>query len=106
MVECEYQSRFHLMCKVFGFNRYMVECEFGYEYFIYADTDVLIDTWWNVNMLPLCVSSKVSVVLIDTWWNVNKDAGKLRAALIDVLIDTWWNVNVTVISVILPFLGF
>mgnify|MGYP007056379245 CR=1 FL=1 len=33
-----------------GFNRYMVECEFyNYDSNI-RRTNVLIDTWWNVNV--------------------------------------------------------
>ena len=33
---------------------------------------VLIDTWWNVNLLAVLVVVPVVGVLIDTWWNVNK----------------------------------
>ena len=76
-----------------SFNRYMVECEcaqtMGTDYY----PAVLIDTWWNVNVLNLtdvtnadksfnrymveCESYKddflynTYIVLIDTWWNVN-----------------------------------
>ena len=32
------------------FNRYMVECEFAHGLLSAGATDVLIDTWWNVNM--------------------------------------------------------
>ena len=32
-----------------GFNRYMVECEYGLLSKGATDDDVLIDTWWNVN---------------------------------------------------------
>ena len=32
---------------------------------------VLIDTWWNVNMLYANDTSAENSVLIDTWWNVN-----------------------------------
>ena len=71
----------------------MVECEFaqtmGTDYY----PAVLLDTWWNVNVLNLtdvtnadksfnrymveCESYKddflynTYIVLIDTWWNVN-----------------------------------
>ena len=36
--------------------------------------EVLIDTWWNVNIphhVHFLYSNKV---LIDTWWNVNENA--------------------------------
>ena len=34
----------------YGFNRYMVECEFNEELLGIGEYDeVLIDTWWNVN---------------------------------------------------------
>ena len=49
MVECEYLLSFHLMCMAVGFNRYMVECEYGLLSAGATDDDVLIDTWWNVN---------------------------------------------------------
>ena len=32
---------------------------------------VLIDTWWNVNLIISVVEWVLSLVLIDTWWNVN-----------------------------------
>ena len=32
---------------------------------------VLIDTWWNVNVLRDLACLTISNVLIDTWWNVN-----------------------------------
>ncbi len=82
-----------ILCENHSFNRYMVECEFaqtmGTDYY----PAVLIDTWWNVNVLNLtdvtnadksfnrymveCESYKddflynTYIVLIDTWWNVN-----------------------------------
>ena len=34
-----------------GFNRYMVECEFVYIKLDCIDICVLIDTWWNVNLI-------------------------------------------------------
>ena len=36
------------------------------------DIQVLIDTWWNVNMLMVTRTKAVLPVLIDTWWNVNE----------------------------------
>ena len=32
---------------------------------------VLIDTWWNVNLIVNWHEIPVEYVLIDTWWNVN-----------------------------------
>ena len=32
-----------------SFNRYMVECEYGFLPWNQVVPDVLIDTWWNVN---------------------------------------------------------
>ena len=32
---------------------------------------VLIDTWWNVNVIKHSSTECVYFVLIDTWWNVN-----------------------------------
>ena len=31
----------------------MVECEFFYKFVYFCDCNVLIDTWWNVNLLNL-----------------------------------------------------
>ena len=36
------------------------------------DVDVLIDTWWNVNVEGLAEAANETAVLIDTWWNVNQ----------------------------------
>ena len=51
MVECEYGK-----IKIWNrgktcFNRYMVECEFGFNNGSIATFTVLIDTWWNVNFV-------------------------------------------------------
>ena len=81
----------------------------------YGDNVVLIDTWWNVNLLPAyyiflevlrfnrymveCEYVTIAAVfnwravLIDTWWNVNSDHTPACGQLSTVLIDTWWNVN-------------
>ena len=38
-----------LVCCLFGFNRYMVECESTFLLLSLMLYRVLIDTWWNVN---------------------------------------------------------
>ena len=35
--------------------------------------DVLIDTWWNVNINFSGKMAQMTSVLIDTWWNVNTE---------------------------------
>ena len=54
---------------------------------------VLIDTWWNVNMLYVMYLLMFVHVLIDTWWNVNTERPDINIFHAVVLIDTWWNVN-------------
>ena len=54
---------------------------------------VLIDTWWNVNLLNVTLTELPEWVLIDTWWNVNATGTDSNKNLSAVLIDTWWNVN-------------
>ena len=50
----------------------MVECELSYNDLKNVTTEVLIDTWWNVNKTCLIVDKYTEIqVLIDTWWNVN-----------------------------------
>ena len=34
---------------------------------------VLIDTWWNVNLVEKIGKVVTDIVLIDTWWNVNEE---------------------------------
>ena len=92
----------------------MVECEYSkFTSYRFAYI-VLIDTWWNVNPLPVGVFIKEVIVLIDTWWNVNIENFQLqflsarfnrymveceyriigkKDEIVFVLIDTWWNVN-------------
>ena len=41
-------------------------------YKLYNLHNVLIDTWWNVNMLYVMYLLMFVHVLIDTWWNVNE----------------------------------
>ena len=63
------------MCMAVGFNRYMVECEYGLLSAGATDDDVLIDTWWNVNIARSSYINATTLVLIDTWWNVNLKRG-------------------------------
>ena len=71
MVECEYfLSDFGHLSKS-RFNRYMVECEYRSKESITEILQVLIDTWWNVNISAKDVVNNAIHVLIDTWWNVN-----------------------------------
>ena len=72
MVECEFTSpplqNRHDKC----FNRYMVECEYNAVTDTFEETQVLIDTWWNVNLTKSDWRYMMHDVLIDTWWNVNQ----------------------------------
>ena len=43
--------------------------------------EVLIDTWWNVNVSFIFSSSKSPTVLIDTWWNVNVATVRMEVAM-------------------------
>ena len=72
----------------------MVECECVWTIGYGHTGKVLIDTWWNVNMIILVVPVSASGVLIDTWWNVNDKPRSIFRSWSFVLIDTWWNVNV------------
>ena len=74
----------------------MVECEYDLMNCQYLSHIVLIDTWWNVNLIRSILYLTLIVVLIDTWWNVNKPLGNEIVDICGVLIDTWWNVNVVV----------
>ena len=71
----------------------MVECECVWTIGYGHTGKVLIDTWWNVNMIILVVPVSASGVLIDTWWNVNHCQSFFHLQFPHVLIDTWWNVN-------------
>ena len=93
----------------------MVECESKNGKKVYEGYYVLIDTWWNVNMInnDAWISEEIgfnrymvecefcfnltnkpfNVVLIDTWWNVNCTYIQHPLRMYPVLIDTWWNVN-------------
>ena len=52
MVECELEFEIKGQNASHSFNRYMVECECKNSYRIGQKHDsVLIDTWWNVNVL-------------------------------------------------------
>ena len=71
MVECEYGTYYAGVPALRGFNRYMVECESRNGKKVYDSYYVLIDTWWNVNVREIERNLIRYGVLIDTWWNVN-----------------------------------
>ena len=51
MVECESATKNNQSETNTRFNRYMVECECIYSKGFSKAVYVLIDTWWNVNIL-------------------------------------------------------
>ena len=70
----------------------MVECEFNFSGKMAQMTTVLIDTWWNVNLM------KSAVIMLYHGFNrymVECECFPYRNIGIQskVLIDTWWNVN-------------
>ena len=71
MVECEFGKHCFALCDECTFNRYMVECEFIHQGNSCHIFPVLIDTWWNVNVASAEAGEDAALVLIDTWWNVN-----------------------------------
>ena len=71
MVECEFFPSSEYKPPLYCFNRYMVECESLYIPVNLFPRLVLIDTWWNVNVLRVSYFDLQEFVLIDTWWNVN-----------------------------------
>ena len=93
MVECEYLAFMEIFAHLDGFNRYMVECESILTAQQLSEILVLIDTWWNVNILTPQSFGEEQLVLIDTWWNVNINNYDSNIRRTNVLIDTWWNVN-------------
>ena len=52
----------------------MVECELDIVKSCIGFIRVLIDTWWNVNIVACGALAWYVKVLIDTWWNVNATA--------------------------------
>ena len=54
---------------------------------------VLIETYWNVNIYVVELLERVVRVLIETYWNVNRTSSSLVNNSSFVLIETYWNVN-------------
>ena len=60
MVECEYPTYRLIVFAKNRFNRYMVECESIRQSDVDRKGTVLIDTWWNVNLVSTTVQSQHS----------------------------------------------
>ena len=54
---------------------------------------VLIETYWNVNILGGKARMSFGDVLIETYWNVNLYKALESVSQRLVLIETYWNVN-------------
>ena len=59
-----------------------------------SEERVLIETYWNVNLIASVISLKLKPVLIETYWNVNSESYFRNLRIQTVLIETYWNVNV------------
>ena len=52
-------------------NRNILECKLKYFCCIPEGADVLIETYWNVNLTVNSLRLAFATVLIETYWNVN-----------------------------------
>ena len=52
-------------------NRNILECKFAFCGKSVGAVEVLIETYWNVNISPDTRRRRRSGVLIETYWNVN-----------------------------------
>ena len=59
----------------------MVECECICRSIVTDCPRVLIDTWWNVNVIDINYINEYACVLIDTWWNVNVEVSGMVASV-------------------------
>ena len=84
----------------------MVECEFPLTSTGYVRRDVLIDTWWNVNIF--CILKEGNSGNGFNRYMVECECYKKAdmQAVIKVLIDTWWNVNTEKKLSSLEIIGF
>ena len=69
-------------------------------------SDVLISTYWNVNLSPTFIDCKSRKVLISTYWNVNVQMKYDFEGLVAVLISTYWNVNNILFTFSILFVKF
>ena len=54
---------------------------------------VLIEPYWNVNLVALLILDSQIMVLIEPYWNVNHFHPCTCLSIITVLIEPYWNVN-------------
>ena len=52
-------------------NRNILECKFSNHSLLPLRLPVLIETYWNVNIVTLTKAITELTVLIETYWNVN-----------------------------------
>ena len=72
--KCRCVSPFFLMsCCI---NRNILECKFSTRQAVCQLPFVLIETYWNVNVLSAGGSGAQTGVLIETYWNVNAYASE------------------------------
>ena len=71
-----------------------MECKFACNLFS-GDTSspILIETYWNVNVVLKASAFDAHAILIETYWNVNDKNVASGDFFSDILIETYWNVN-------------
>ena len=92
-MECKFTKAENELDRLYGINRYIMECKFQQPTASASPSFELIDTLWNVNNLWIWLKLQISTELIDTLWNVNCTASGMTWIHICELIDTLWNVN-------------
>ena len=71
----------------------MVECESILTAQQLSEILVLIDTWWNVNLLNLRTLPESKMRFNRYMVECESHNLQYLSKYFDVLIDTWWNVN-------------
>ena len=80
-------------CLLLRINRNILECKFVQQSNRLLRLCVLIETYWNVNIVIMRKNNCEKLVLIETYWNVNDYNPQQVAKELGVLIETYWNVN-------------
>ena len=76
------------------FNLNLLECKSEHVPCSCVTSEVLISTYWNVNLNFTAFASAAIHVLISTYWNVNWFNNNATDWVFRVLISTYWNVNI------------
>ena len=61
--------------------------------FIIVIKKILVEPYWNLNLLKLAFFGRIGVILVEPYWNLNSQVDIVNEVYSKILVEPYWNLN-------------